>query len=196
MLCRQVPLPAALRFFSLLSGTGSLKEKHHDALYAMLLHSYGYAHIATLHRMQRLGLLRTDARPPPFSVLRTRFNLTGDVGDGAEGSSAHVYYGYSPLLAHVVDHIAADPAFLPTLGTIFSSEENVCSVFSEPGNRVVTKSSPPVAASRDVLVVVLGGLTMSEMAALRVLGARRCIKYHVIVTSMLTSSKFVGVVLD
>ena len=96
LLCRQVALDAALRLACLLSVCGGLRPKAYDTVQAMLLHSYGYRHVATLQRLARLGLLRPEPRPGPYAALSAMFGLVSTAEDSgeAEGTNPFVCYGY------------------------------------------------------------------------------------------------------
>ena len=258
----------------------------------MVLHSYGYEHMVTLHRLEMAGLCVASGKSKgkgTFQKLARKFGLLSDGtvagslvgqgevvsgaadrddrsssgskhGDGAVSSAPvislggetedvddHVFYGYSPLLAHVVhqmsaaasrtgespprDFIAASlsaegvnvPAFQEILGAVgFAGPARPPLEFSTTGTThkplarlrspssqtapvpsqaptpedVQSVASAPVRLPDRKLVVVLGGATMSELAAMRALARRSGVSCVFCVTSVLSSDRFLKEVMD
>lgn len=184
----------ALRLLALLGVCGGLKGKSLPTLQAMLLHSYGYQHMVTLHRLTALGVL---GRPSAFGALCKALPLLGDA-DPAAPDTPYVFYGYAPLSAHITHLMATSAAAADTLGPLLAVGDGVCPIAAlQPARpRAVTQlgrvpGATPVAAGpvRTVLVVFLGGASMSELAALRALGRQHGVRYVFMVTSMVTSAK-------
>lgn len=73
----------------------------------LLCQTYGYEHIETLHRLEKLGLLcrRTTVAPSrsPFSQCRRLLRLTvDDVDEFNPNDISYVYSGYAPLSVRLV----------------------------------------------------------------------------------------------
>lgn len=203
LLCRQVPVTEAVRFIALLGACGALRGKTLPTLQTMLLHSYGYHHIVTLHRLTSLGIM---GRPSALAGLCKALPLLGDA-DPAAPDTPYVFYGYAPLSAHVAHLMATSASAADTLGPLLAGGDGVCPIFAVPAiqprkpARQARAAAPPAAAAPaapgpTVLVVFLGGATMSELAALRALGRQHGVRYVAMVTSLLTSSRLLKSVLD
>jgi hypothetical protein len=135
MICRQVPIVNSLRLTCLLSVCGGgLKPKTFEALKSLLLHSYGYQHLVTLHQLGQVGLFKQESRNSPFAQCRKLLVLLAEdepaapasrsssmagasaaastsgepaspASESANESHPPPLYGYTPLLARLVHYV-------------------------------------------------------------------------------------------
>ncbi|CAO3636395.1 unnamed protein product [Cunninghamella blakesleeana] len=108
MIDKQKPLIQVLRLLCLMSlAQGGLKVKVYEHFEKEIIQTYGYEHIGTLHRLNRLGLLlkRTTSAPSrsTFSQSRRAFKLiVEDVDEVNPNDISYVYSGYAPLSIRLV----------------------------------------------------------------------------------------------
>ncbi|KAI9320900.1 Sec1-like protein [Dichotomocladium elegans] len=108
MINRQKPLIQVLRLLCLMSlAQGGLRVKLFDHFRREIVQAYGYEHIETLHRLEKLGLLtkRTIATPSrsPFAQSRRSLRLiVDDVDEFHPNDISYVYSGYAPLSVRLV----------------------------------------------------------------------------------------------
>lgn len=149
-----------------------------ELLRKLFLQSYGYEHLVTLDGLARAGLFHQHVAGAghPFSKLRSRLRLipSEDVGDPA----TQVLYGYSPLSAAVIERMLSDAPtddWAKLLAHVGPVSANV-------------HGSPPPAHRGLALLYFIGGVTHSELAALRHV-ARRLQRRVVIATTHVVSGK-------
>ncbi|KAI9007510.1 Sec1-like protein [Phycomyces nitens] len=108
MIDRQRPLLQVLRLLCLMSlAQGGLKAKLYDHFEREIVQTYGYEHIETLHRLEKLGLLskRTTSTPSrsPFAQTRRLLRLiVDDVDEFNPNDISYVYSGYAPLSVRLI----------------------------------------------------------------------------------------------
>eukprot|EP00878_Enallax_costatus_P006042 GHUV01006338.1.p1 GENE.GHUV01006338.1~~GHUV01006338.1.p1 ORF type:complete len:699 (+),score=233.80 GHUV01006338.1:290-2386(+) len=188
LMWRGADLLVVLRLLCLISGAcGGLPKKHADSLRNEFLAAYGHQHLLTLNHLERAGLLRPQSpniRNTFPSIRKALKLLVPD--DGSELHSApadisHLYKGYAPLSIRLVEHalqggwgqIAEALSYLP--GAQFDSLQVL-----DPSGQVVDKPFKPApgtagaagSEAETVLLVMLGGITFTEISALRLLSSR------------------------
>ncbi|ORY99861.1 Sec1-like protein [Syncephalastrum racemosum] len=103
MIDKQKPLIQVLRLLCLMSfAQGGLKQKMYDHFRREIVQTYGYEHIETLHRLEKLGLLtkRTTSTPSRSAFAQSRRLLrliVDDVDEFHPNDISYVYSGYAPL---------------------------------------------------------------------------------------------------
>ena len=130
LIARSMPLPTILRLLCLESTiSGGLRQKDLDNFKRLILQAYGYQHLLTLHRLEKMGLLttRTSANVlfNPLSVaaaaaansstegVKTNYNylrkvlrlINDDVNEQNPNDISYVYSGYAPLSVRLVQAI-------------------------------------------------------------------------------------------
>uniref|UniRef100_A0A383V6D1 Sec1-like protein n=1 Tax=Tetradesmus obliquus TaxID=3088 RepID=A0A383V6D1_TETOB len=182
-----------LRLLCLLSCTaGGLPKKHGDSLRSEFLAAYGHQHLLTLNNLERAGLLKphqSGARAQ-FSTLRKALRLVMPEQDPQLSASpsdvSHIYKGYAPLSVRLVE-AALGGGWGPVsevLSLLPGGQFDVLQVL-EPSGQVADKAFKPSSSSAAdaavaaaagepeiVLLVMLGGITFSEISALRFLSSR------------------------
>ncbi|MCJ1243068.1 hypothetical protein MMC30_000264 [Trapelia coarctata] len=224
LIARNTPLSTILRLLCLESCvTGGLRPKDLEAFKTLVLHAYGYQHLLTLDRLEKMGLLlpRTGgnmltslpqaaigggtAHTPPrtnYAAIRKPLRLIVDeVNEANPTDIAYVYSGYAPLSVRLVQAIIQKPYLLslasgtkninpnnPTASNtnINTSthgwqgfEDSLRNIKGETFNKVqkgeegASKARAVLAGTggrKTVVVMFLGGITRTEVAALRFLG--------------------------
>ncbi|KAG0173258.1 hypothetical protein DFQ28_011169 [Apophysomyces sp. BC1034] len=108
MIGRQKPIIQVLRLLCLMSlAQGGLKTKVYDNFEREIVQTYGYEHIETLHKLEKLGFLsrRTTSTPSrsAFSQIRRQLRLiVDDVDEFHPNDISYVYSGYAPLSVRLV----------------------------------------------------------------------------------------------
>jgi len=167
---RGEPLVRVLRLLVLHSMTrGGFKPKVFDQLKRDIVQTYGYEAMFTLENLERAGLLRHQESRSTFPALRKLLRLLVDNIDETSlepSDPAYVFSGFSPITARIVEAAARtggwrsiDEALKLLPGPTFEVEQ--------PG--VAQGARPPVT-----LVFFLGGVTFSEISAIRMLSRIDC----------------------
>ncbi|GAA5794807.1 hypothetical protein HPULCUR_000154 [Helicostylum pulchrum] len=108
MINKQKPLVQVLRLLCLMSlAQGGLKPKLFDHFEREIVQAYGYEHIETLHRLEKLGLWQkrtnTAASRSTFAQCRRLLRLiVDDVDEFHPNDISYVYSGYAPLSIRLV----------------------------------------------------------------------------------------------
>ncbi|PHZ11395.1 vacuolar protein sorting-associated protein 33A [Rhizopus microsporus ATCC 52813] len=105
MINRQKPLVQVLRLLCLMSlAQGGLKQKLFDHFEKEIVQTYGYEHIETLHRLEKLGLwMKRTNNKSTFGQCRRLLKLiVDDVDEFHPNDISYVYSGYAPLSIRLV----------------------------------------------------------------------------------------------
>ncbi|KAI8394045.1 Sec1-like protein [Radiomyces spectabilis] len=108
MINKQKPLIQVLRLLCLMSlAQGGLKAKLYDQFQRDIVQTYGYEHITTLQRLEKLGLLtrRTSSTPSRSAFAQSRRLLrliVDDVDEFNPNDISYVYSGYAPLSVRLI----------------------------------------------------------------------------------------------
>eukprot|EP00759_Apiculatamorpha_spiralis_P054673 PhF_6_TR7006/c0_g1_i1/m.10408/K20182/VPS33; vacuolar protein sorting-associated protein 33 len=171
---RKDPLRKVLRLLCMLSlCSGSWKTKLYDQFRESLCQTYGIPQVTLLlHYLEKCGLFRRQETKSPFPNLRKNFNLfVHEVEEVLRDNLAYAYSGYAPLTARIVE--------LATKSRNgWKAAENLLNqipgdTFPPPSNPMEGEQGGEVPGNtRVILVVVIGGITFAEIAALRFLGSQ------------------------
>lgn len=176
-----------LRLLVLLSYVGNgLPKKHADSLRNEFLAAYGHQHLLTLTHLERAGLIKAHIPGSSrtsgfnFSALRKGLKLVVNEPDqmtDAPSDVSYLYKGYAPISMRLVEAalkggwgpVAEVLSMLP--GGQFDSLQVL-----DPSGQVVDKQVKPGfpsgGAADTVLLVMLGGITFTEISALRFLASK------------------------
>ncbi|KAL1931765.1 hypothetical protein VTP01DRAFT_9909 [Rhizomucor pusillus] len=108
MIDQQQSLIHVLRLLCLMSlAQGGLKTKIYEHMRREIVQTYGFEHIETLQRLEKVGLLtkRTSATPSRSSFAQSRRMLrliVDDVDEFHPNDISYVYSGYAPLSVRLV----------------------------------------------------------------------------------------------
>jgi len=167
---RQDPLSKVLRLLCLQSLTNNgLKPKQYEFFKREILQTYGYQYLFTLNNLEKLGLFKRQEGRNTFAALRKNLHLiVEDIDENNPSDVAYVYSGYAPLSVRLVQ-MALKPGGWRT-------KEDILKLI--PGPTVEERQVLPqgvydaearASATRKpvTLVFFIGGLTFTELAALR-----------------------------
>lgn len=153
-----------LRLLTLLNLTnGGLKPKQLEFFKREILQTYGFEYIFTLNNFEKLGLLKRQEGKQAFPLLRKNLRLiVEDLEEATPNDVAYVYSGYAPLSIRLIQQAVR--------GQWRMQEESLRNLpgpsFEEtqplPAGIVSQTGSLPVT-----LVFFIGGVTFTEIAALR-----------------------------
>ncbi|KAF7727274.1 hypothetical protein EC973_007790 [Apophysomyces ossiformis] len=141
MIDQQKPLIQVLRLICLMSlAQGGLKTKVYDHFEREIVQTYGYEHIETLHRLEKLGFLSrrttSTAARSSFSQIRRLLRLiVDDVDEFHPNDISYVYSGYAPLSVRLVQC-----AMQKLGGNGLNTTQNASSLFSYVGGGASTTS--------------------------------------------------------
>ncbi|KAG0763593.1 hypothetical protein G6F57_004678 [Rhizopus arrhizus] len=154
MINRQKPLVQVLRLLCLMSlAQGGLKPKIFDHFEREITQTYGYEHIETLHRLEKLGLW-IKKRPNSnnkFSFAQCRRLLkliVDDVDEFHPNDISYVYSGYAPLSIRLVQSaMQKAPPSTASTASLFSYVSNTANLVNTTGWR---------SGSEDILKLLPG----------------------------------------
>jgi len=164
---RSEPFIKVMRLLILHSLTnGGIKPKVLEYFKNELLQTYGYEYLLSINNIEKLGLIKKQEGKNFYTNLRKGLNLVmEDIDENNPNDISYVYSGYAPISVRLVQN-AIKPGwrairdFLAMLpGPTVEETQALPAALSQP------KANPnPVT-----LVVIIGGITYSEIAALRFL---------------------------
>jgi hypothetical protein len=150
-----------------------------------ILQTYGFEYLFTLNNLEKLGLLRKQEGKQIFPLLRKNLRLiVEDLDETTPNDIAYVYSGYAPLSVRLVQHAVRGgsaaggaPAGGPAASGWRAHEELLRGL---PGPTFEeTQTLPPGVVGAGAggappvtLVFYIGGITFTEIAALRFLSAQ------------------------
>eukprot|EP00026_Physarum_polycephalum_P005659 Phypoly_transcript_05694.p1 GENE.Phypoly_transcript_05694~~Phypoly_transcript_05694.p1 ORF type:complete len:610 (+),score=111.39 Phypoly_transcript_05694:24-1832(+) len=163
---RKEPLVKVLRLLTLLTLTNSgLKPKQLEFFKREILQTYGFEYLFTLNNFEKLGLLKRQDKQV-FPLMRKGLRLiVEDLDETTPNDVAYVYSGYAPLSIRLIQQAvrpggwrAQDELVRALPGPAFEETQAL-----PPGAVAGTgKDGNPVT-----LVFFIGGVTFTEIAALR-----------------------------
>lgn len=205
LIVRGIPLEAALRLLAIECLTsGGIKERELANFKRLLYAQYGYEHIITLNALTKLDLIfqrgsktSANATTLQFSNLRKNMRLiVDDVNEQTPDDVAYVYSGYAPLSIRLVQYVIQKRALGTKISTLGGSgwrgAEDILrnvpgDVFDQtqkPDEKSI-KTKVLQAARKDVkrtvAVFFLGGITFTEIAALRFIAAQESERRRILI---------------
>ncbi len=211
LIARDIPLSDILRLLCIYSCiSGGIKSKDFDHFRRLVLQGYGYQHLLTLHKLEKLQLFLSRASPMAsmipmpgsgpatgtktnYTYLRKQLRLIVDeVNEQNPNDIAYVYSGYAPLSIRLVQCLLQKQYILSITrgngitgaGVTAGSGAQGWRGFDEAvkhargqtfdelqkGEDKAVKARALLSGGGDkktVFVVFVGGITFTEIAALR-----------------------------
>lgn len=212
LIARDSPLPNVLRLLCLESAiAGGLRAKDLDHFKHLILHAYGYQHLITLDRLEKMELLqpRSSASALLLPVGGTNASATGtktnygylrkelrliidEYNEQNPEDISYVYSGYAPLSIRMVQCIL-QKQYLQTLhksplpltpassgwtgfeDILKSAKGPTFNLAQKPSDENASKAKTALtgsAGTKYVFIMFLGGITCTEIAALRFMGRK------------------------
>ncbi|XP_055339771.1 vacuolar protein sorting-associated protein 33A-like [Paramacrobiotus metropolitanus] len=199
LIARCEPFEKVVRLICLQSEVnGGLKPAVLTAYKRDIIHTYGFQEIVTLRNFEKAGLFRVPAKSW-HRVVKEKLKLVVESSDSNMRDISYVYSGYAPLsvrLARYLVHpgwksISDTLDLLP--GERLEAKQKVPDHLRKRRNSITSSMSttdePPVVT----LVVFIGGVTYSEVSALRFLSNQEdsSTVFHVLTTQMVNGSSVV-----
>ncbi|KAK5579940.1 hypothetical protein RB653_009629 [Dictyostelium firmibasis] len=166
---KKEPIHKVLRLLILYSSThNGIKPKQLDFFKREVIQTYGCSHILTLNNLEKLGLIRkADLRPSFPSIRKDLHLIVEDLNEQSPNDIAYTYSGYAPLSVRLVQ-TAIKPNGWRQIDDILKQL---------PGPTFEEIQPLPQGATTNVksdrkpitLVYFIGGVTFSEISALRFL---------------------------
>ncbi|ODQ55485.1 Sec1-like protein [Saitoella complicata NRRL Y-17804] len=219
LIARSVPIADIIRLLSLASVmNGGIKPKDLEHLKREVLQTYGHEHILTFAGLHRLGLLvpkisgtaaltsGTPSQKYSYNQLRKGLKLIVDeVNEHDPQDVAYVYSGYAPLSVRLVQTVIQKRALLPpntqSKGSGWKDFEDILKYVKGPAvdetqrdeDDVVRVRRPNSGQEKITVVFFVGGVTYTEISALRLLAQQEKGKKQIVVatTGILNGEKVV-----
>jgi hypothetical protein len=194
------------RFFRLLClqslCSGGIKSSRYDSLRRDVIQTYGYEYLFILGNLEKAGLLRRRDglwidTTSPFNNLRKSLILINAEVDTVEPDDvSYVSSGYAPLSLRLIQTAmkgwnGRDEILREIPGRVVDVEQHspprdLASALKTPPNKTLgalaeVEFADGVKGKKPVLVVTyVGGVTFTELAALRFLSKRPSFPYHIV----------------
>ncbi|GAX11505.1 hypothetical protein FisN_22Lh196 [Fistulifera solaris] len=194
------------RFFRLLClqslCAGGIKSSRYDSLRRDVIQTYGYEYLFILGNLEKAGLLRRRDglwidTTSPFNNLRKSLILINAEVDTVEPDDvSYVSSGYAPISVRLIQTAmkgwnGRDEILREIPGRIVDVEQHsppqdLASALKTPPNKTLgalaeVEVADGVKGKKPVLIVTyVGGVTFTELAALRFLSKRPSFPYHIV----------------
>ncbi|KDO34516.1 hypothetical protein SPRG_00579 [Saprolegnia parasitica CBS 223.65] len=195
LIWKQGPLLHVLRLLALhsLVNHGIPRELYFH-LKTQIMQFYGYEYLHTFENLEQVGLLRMQdqAQKAAPNLLRA-FGCIGNYGGDVvhPDDAGYVSGGYTPLLVKLVD-AALGPSQWEPMAELLHQLPGPSAHFSTSDADKPRKKTK----FKTVLVVVVGGLTWLEIAALRFLGQQRNVAFLFASNAIASGQRFVDPLLE
>lgn len=180
---RQEPLVKVLRLLVLYSMTNQgIKQKEYEFFKTEILSAYGYEYLFTLNNLERLGLIKKQEGKKTFDVVRNRLRLVVEnINEAEPNDIAYVYSGYAPVSVRLVELANSWRQMVDVLNTLpgpsFEQDQQLPEGVLQVGGAT--------GASKVHLVFFIGGVTFTEIAAIRWLSQQDDNREYIIATTKL-----------
>ncbi|GJQ08830.1 hypothetical protein GpartN1_g621.t1 [Galdieria partita] len=217
-IARQEPLSTVLRLICLWSLTNDgIEGDTFDLFMREILSTYGVGTTVLLQNLEQAGLIVRAKDPAIFSALGKRFSppkvATWTVCRTAlrllvdyqpkesitDVEEAEAFSGYIPLSARVVQGALDDSAWKKLLSTLYSVFKNEHTAFEEEVFHESNQLSIEMGDRKplfDAMVVVIGGVTRAEAAAMKALAYHMGKQILIASTAVLNGDCFVESMID
>jgi hypothetical protein len=194
---KKEPIVKILRLFILLNLTSNgLKTKQLEFFKREILQTYGYQYLLTLNNLDKLNLTKKPDTKPNYQLVRNRLHLLNVEGldIASPNDIAYVYSGYAPLSVRLVQHAVRPGGWrqiedsLRALPGVQAFEE---SQSLPPGLVAPSSDTPPVT-----LVFFIGGITFTEIAALRLLSTQTHRDFLIASTKLINGDTLVDSIIE
>ncbi|KAK9451169.1 Sec1-like protein [Limtongia smithiae] len=202
LIARGVSIDVVLRLLAIESlTTGGIKEKELVQFKREVYAEYGYEHMLTFNALKKLDLVFQRGKGGAnaqlqFSNLRKSLRLIiDDVNEQTPNDIAYVYSGYAPLSMRLVQYVIQKRALGTKISTLGGSgwrgAEDI--LRNIPGDQFdetqkieeSVRSKVLQQARKDIkrviAVFLLGGITFTEIAALRFIAQQEAQRRHILI---------------
>ncbi|KAK9368546.1 Sec1-like protein [Lipomyces kononenkoae] len=216
LIARGVSIDNILRLLAIeCLSSGGMKEKDLAQFKRLILNEYGYEHVLTLNVLQKLDLIYARGKGSSqlqFSNLRKTLRLiVDDVHEQAPDDIAYVYSGYAPLSIRLVQMIIQKRALGPKISSLGSGWRGADDILrningenfdeSPKGDERAIRARAMLSAKKEkktVVVFFLGGITFTEIAALRFIANQETERRNILIltTGIIDGKEIIKTALD
>ncbi|KAK9316918.1 Sec1-like protein [Lipomyces starkeyi] len=216
LIARGVAIDAVLRLLAVeCLSSGGMKEKDLAQFKRLILNEYGYEHILTLSILQKLELIYARGKGYSqfqFSNLRKTLRLiVDDVNEQAPDDIAYVYSGYAPLSIRLVQMVIQKRALgtrISSLGSGWRGAEDILRNINgehfdelQKGEERALRARAMLSAKKEkktVVVFFLGGVTFTEIAALRFIAKQETERRNILIltTGIIDGKEIIKTAMD
>ena len=184
-LCKKNDKNILLRLICLESLCQSgIKSKYYDVLKRDYINTYGFQEIFLWKNLEKMNIIKKDDRSYIYYKANKKLNLICEnVNIMEENDISYAYNGYSPIIIKLIEK-----CFLNGWNNLLSilddlPGETYC---PENENRILN----PIGKNF-ILLVFIGGITYSEIGAIRSLNKKiNNIKFIILTTHIITTKRF------
>lgn len=182
--------------------SGGIKSSRYDSLRRDVIQTYGYEYLFILGNLEKAGLLRRrdglwiDTASPFNSLRKSLILINAEVDTVEPDDVSYVSSGYAPLSVRLVQTAmkgwsGRDEILREIPGRVVDVEQHnpprdLASASKNPPNKTLgalaeAELMDGVKGKKPVLIVTyVGGVTFTELAALRFLSKRPTFPYHIV----------------
>ncbi|OQR98946.1 vacuolar protein sorting-associated protein 33A [Thraustotheca clavata] len=159
-------------------------------LKTQIMQFYGYEYLHSFDNLEQIGLLSVHGASPPQNIL----NLFEAVGHYDENvihpdDAAYVSGGFRPLLIKLVE-AAIGPKRWESIGDLLNQLPGPSATFSN------SEIEDKPKKFKKILVVVIGGISFMEIAALRFLGQKKKCSFLIASNTIGSGKNFLEPILE
>ncbi|OQR81213.1 vacuolar protein sorting-associated protein 33A [Achlya hypogyna] len=187
---KHAPLLVVLRLLGLHSlVNGGIPRHLYYHLKTQIMQFYGYEYLHTFENLERMGLLGVQGSTGP-NLLKA-FDAVGHYGSDVvnPADASYVSGGFTPLVVKLVE-AALGPRQWEPIADLLNQLPGPSAHFA------TTEGDGPVKRFKKVLVVVVGSVSLLEVAALRFLGAQRKCTFLIASNAITSGGQFLDPILE
>lgn len=177
------PITKVLRLLCVASLTcNGLKSKTYDKVRNEILQTYGYESILTLNNLEKVGLIKKESKNS-FPTIKKGLGLVAEDMEMDEKSMYDIHSvhgGYSPISVRIIEQ-----AMVPNG---WKSIKSSLDLLPGPFKEVDQKTIP--GKKNVVMVFFIGGVTMSEISAIRYLNRKSNYEFVIATTKLINGNTF------
>ena len=167
---------------------GGVKGKYYDSFKNDFLLTYGQKLFFLFKNLEELKILNKDGKSKSYQILLEKLNLINfNVDINNPTDTSFVFGGFSPISIRLIEN-ALKKGFAPIQKDIL---KNISNDFSFPSDE--TQVINPVGDNNFILLVFIGGITYSEIEAIRFLNKSEEFskyKFLIITTNVINAKSF------
>jgi hypothetical protein len=196
---KKEPRNKVLKMLCLLCLTGSLKQDQLQFFKKEILQTYGYNQLLTLMNLEKIGLLVAKNKNEFLSLVKFLKLNNENVDEIEPNDIAYVFSRYAPLSVRLVEYELGDKKGWSSYVSNQAFSRFVQSFMlatlpprnaKDNSNNAINEYSVTISNTvpSTVVVLLLGGLTYSEVAAFRLISNKRNINFILMTTKLVNSN--------
>eukprot|EP01090_Pellita_catalonica_P017405 TRINITY_DN5247_c0_g1_i1.p1 TRINITY_DN5247_c0_g1~~TRINITY_DN5247_c0_g1_i1.p1 ORF type:complete len:594 (-),score=95.78 TRINITY_DN5247_c0_g1_i1:73-1854(-) len=187
---RRMTLTKVLRLLALHTLTfGGFPRKKLDFFKKEIIETYGFEHLFTLNNMEKLGLLKYQSKTN-FQALKQALELIVDVDERNPNDIAYVYSGYAPISVRLIQR-ASEPGGWQSIREALQMLPGATTEVTQELPTGVIDTNNVTGSAKVTLVFFIGGVTYTELSALRYLSQQQEDREYIAATTKIVNGNFV-----